>query len=48
MTSTDDWRQYVERNVSEPHFLKSAEFRSYLDEQDRILARVLVDLGLAK
>lgn len=48
ITSTDDWKQYVEKNVSEPHFLKSAEFRNYLEEQDKILRTVLVDLGLAK
>jgi hypothetical protein len=34
--------------MSEPHFLKSAEFRNYLDEQDKILRGVLTDLGLAK
>jgi tripartite-type tricarboxylate transporter receptor subunit TctC len=48
MTSTDDWKQYVEKNVSEPRFMKSAEFRNYLDEQDKILRGVLADLGLAK
>jgi putative tricarboxylic transport membrane protein len=48
MTSTEDWKQYVEKNVSEPHFMKSAEFKTYLDEQDRILRAVLADLGLAK
>ncbi|HWI13893.1 MAG TPA: tripartite tricarboxylate transporter substrate-binding protein [Burkholderiales bacterium] len=48
ITSTEDWKAYVEKNVSEPRFMKSAEFRAYLDEQDKILRSVLTDLGLAK
>jgi putative tricarboxylic transport membrane protein len=48
ITSTDDWKAYVEKNVSEPRFMKSAEFVNFLAEQDKILRGVLSDLGLAK
>ncbi len=48
ISETADWKQYVEKNVSENRFLKSAEFRAFLDEQDKILRSVLGDLGLAK
>jgi putative tricarboxylic transport membrane protein len=48
ITSTDDWKSYVEKNVSEPRFMKSTAFTAFLDGQDKILRSVLSDLGLAK
>ena len=48
LVQTDDWKKDLERNVFEPHFLKSEETRPYLKTQTDQFRAVLTDLGLAK
>lgn len=48
VTATSDWKQYVEKAVAEPRFLRSAEFRKFLDEQSGVVRSVLIDLGMAR
>lgn len=47
-TATEDWKKQLATNNLESRFLKSAEFRKYLDGEYANTRAVMVDLGLAK
>jgi len=48
VTETGEWKQYIEKTVAEPRFLRSAEFGKFLDEQSALLRSVLGDLGMVR
>jgi len=48
VTGSGEWKQHVERATAEPHFLRSADFRKFLDEQNAVLRSVLGELGMAR
>jgi putative tricarboxylic transport membrane protein len=48
LVQTEDWKKDLERNVFEPHFMKSEETRAFLKAQSDQFRAVLGEVGLAK
>ena len=47
MHDSDGWKQALEKNGWTDAFITGDEFGSFLEEQDKRVADVLSDLGLA-
>jgi putative tricarboxylic transport membrane protein len=47
-TSTEDWKKQLTANNLDSRFLKSAEFRKYLDQEHASTRALMADLGLLK
>jgi putative tricarboxylic transport membrane protein len=48
ISQSDDWKAVVEKSIAQPSFMRSAEFRRFLDDESKELRVVLGELGLAK
>ncbi len=48
VTGSGEWKQHVEQAAAEQRFLRSSDFRKFLDEQDAALRSVLGELGMAR
>ncbi len=48
MAHADEWKKEVEKNLSQPINLFSADAAKFFDEQYHQLSSLLTDLGLAK
>jgi putative tricarboxylic transport membrane protein len=48
LSETEDWKRYLERNQSIPHFLGAAEAARFYDEEYRSMRSLLTEIGLAK